>query len=49
MCIRDSITPVHEAWQASGVRDVPTYEAGEWGPDEANAMMAADGRRWRTL
>ena len=30
-------------------RDIPTYEAGEWGPREADAMMAADGRRWRTL
>ena len=43
------ITPVHEAWRASGERDLPTYEAGEWGPVEADRMMAADGRRWRTL
>ncbi len=43
------ITPLHEAWQASGTRELPTYEAGEWGPDEADRMMAADGRRWRTL
>ena len=43
------ITPVHEAWAASGAGSIPAYEAGEWGPDEANAMMAADGRRWRTL
>jgi glucose-6-phosphate 1-dehydrogenase len=43
------ITPIHEAWQAAGARDVPTYEAGEWGPREADAMMAADGHRWRTL
>src|SRR4051794_12614562 len=43
------ITPVHEAWHASGERDLPTYEAGEWGPVEADRMMAADGRRWRTL
>jgi glucose-6-phosphate 1-dehydrogenase len=43
------ITPVHEAWAASGAKAIPTYEAGEWGPDEADAMMAADGRRWRTL
>ena len=28
---------------------IPTYEAGEWGPPEADAMMARDGRRWRTL
>jgi len=43
------ITPVHEAWAASGASALPTYEAGEWGPEEADAMMAADGRRWRTL
>jgi glucose-6-phosphate 1-dehydrogenase len=43
------ITPVHQQWAASGVRALPSYEAGEWGPDEADAMMAADGRKWRTL
>ena len=43
------ITPIHEAWSASGATALPTYEAGEWGPKEADAMMAAEGRRWRTL
>jgi glucose-6-phosphate 1-dehydrogenase len=43
------ITPVHEAWQAAGAREIPAYQAGEWGPAEADAMMAADGRAWRTL
>ena len=43
------ITPIHDAWRASGTKDIPTYEAGEWGPPEADAMMKADGRRWRTL
>jgi glucose-6-phosphate 1-dehydrogenase len=43
------ITPVHEAWAASGASGVASYEAGEWGPQEADALMAADGRRWRTL
>jgi len=43
------ITPVHQAWAASAPRDLPAYEAGEWGPAEADAMMAAEGRRWRTL
>lgn len=42
------ITPVHEAWQASAT-PVAEYEAGEWGPKEAAALMAQDGRRWRTL
>ena len=43
------ITPVHEAWRASPAGDIPGYEAGEWGPPEADQLMAADGRRWRTL
>jgi glucose-6-phosphate 1-dehydrogenase len=43
------ITPIHEAWQAEPAGDVPGYEAGEWGPAEAQALMAADARRWRTL
>jgi glucose-6-phosphate 1-dehydrogenase len=43
------ITPVHEAWAASGATEIPAYEAGEWGPREADQLIAADGRRWRTL
>jgi glucose-6-phosphate 1-dehydrogenase len=43
------ITPVHDAWRASATPTLPMYEAGEWSPREADAMMAADGRRWRTL
>ena len=43
------ISPVHQAWQAEGLTELPTFEAGEWGPAEADAMMARDGRRWRTL
>jgi glucose-6-phosphate 1-dehydrogenase len=43
------ISPVHEAWTAERVSEIPTYEAGEWGPAESDAMMARDDRRWRTL
>jgi len=43
------ITPVLERWRASGQQDVPAYEAGEWGPRDADDMLAKDGRRWRTL
>jgi glucose-6-phosphate 1-dehydrogenase len=43
------ITPVHEAWNREEAAAIPTYEAGEWGPREADALMARDGRRWRTL
>jgi glucose-6-phosphate 1-dehydrogenase len=43
------ITPVHEKWATEKVESLPTYEAGEWGPAEADALMARDHRRWRTL
>ena len=43
------ITPLHEQWSREAAATIPTYEAGEWGPAEADAMMARDDRRWRTL
>ena len=42
------ITPVLQAWQAQG-GEIPMYEAGEWGPKEADELMERDGRRWRSL
>ncbi len=41
------ITPIHKAWEASGLKKIPTYEAGEWGPAEADALLAKDGHAWR--
>ena len=43
------ITPLHEAWAREPVHELPAYEAGEWGPSEADALIERDGRRWRTL
>jgi glucose-6-phosphate 1-dehydrogenase len=43
------ISPVHEAWQAEAAGRIPQYEAGEWGPAEADALLVGDGHRWRTL
>jgi glucose-6-phosphate 1-dehydrogenase len=42
------VTPINEMWR-SETADPPTYEAGEWGPPEADALIAKDGRRWRPL
>jgi glucose-6-phosphate 1-dehydrogenase len=41
------LTPVLEAWSAGDPRRFPNYEAGTWGPAEADAMMEGSGRRWR--
>jgi glucose-6-phosphate 1-dehydrogenase len=43
------VTPIHERWHAAHASAIPTYEAGEWGPPEADAFITKDGRRWRTL
>jgi glucose-6-phosphate 1-dehydrogenase len=43
------MTPVHQRWQEDAARSIPTYEAGHWGPPDADALLARDGRRWRTL
>jgi glucose-6-phosphate 1-dehydrogenase len=43
------ITPVHEEWRAKPAARIPTFEAGEWGPVEADRLIERDGRRWRTL
>jgi glucose-6-phosphate 1-dehydrogenase len=43
------ITPIHDTWREDASREVPSYEAGEWGPPEADALIAATGHRWRTL
>ncbi|HEV3235257.1 MAG TPA: glucose-6-phosphate dehydrogenase [Candidatus Dormibacteraeota bacterium] len=39
------LTGVIKAWQ--GVPDIPIYPAGTWGPEQADELMARDGRRWR--
>jgi glucose-6-phosphate 1-dehydrogenase len=43
------ITPIQQAWEQSGARWLPEYPAGSWGPVEAERMIQADGRTWRTL
>jgi glucose-6-phosphate 1-dehydrogenase len=43
------ITPVHEAWAVERDTQLSQYEAGEWGPRDADVLMQRDGRRWRTL
>jgi glucose-6-phosphate 1-dehydrogenase len=43
------IDPVIEGWQGDEAPPLETYEAGTWGPDGAEALLARDGRRWRRL
>jgi len=42
------ITPIEEAWAADKV-SLPTYAAGSDGPVEADALLAENGHKWRSL
>jgi glucose-6-phosphate 1-dehydrogenase len=39
--------PILEAWKTPPGRGLPIYEAGSWGPEAADALVARDGRVWR--
>ena len=41
------VEPVLAAWTQRPETPIPMYEAGSWGPAVADALLAADGRRWR--
>src|SRR5262249_2221224 len=41
------ITNIHQAWAAEGPREIPAYDAGTWGPPEAEQLLARDGHAWR--
>jgi len=43
------IQNVLDAWSAKPTRWLPLHPAGTWGPLEADRMIGADGRAWRTL
>ena len=41
------LMPVLEAWQHGPAPTFPNYDAGSWGPTEADTFIARDGRTWR--
>ena len=44
------IDQIEEAWhQSPEPPPMCSYPAGTWGPAEADALLAADGREWRRL
>ncbi|HEY9752307.1 MAG TPA: glucose-6-phosphate dehydrogenase [Coleofasciculaceae cyanobacterium] len=44
------LTPVLEAWDAPALPEaIPLYEAGTWGPVEAEFLLNRDYRNWRRL
>ncbi len=43
------IQPIIDAWKEAPRADIPKYEAGTWGPIEAEEFLRRDGRKWRRL
>jgi glucose-6-phosphate 1-dehydrogenase len=43
------VTPIIEAWADAPQPDFPNYEAGTWGPQAADELLARDGRKWRRI
>ena len=41
------VTPILEAWDTCQCPAFPNYPSGSWGPPEAQALLARDGRYWR--
>jgi len=43
------VDPFIDAWANGPAPDFPNYEAGTWGPPEADELIAREGRRWRRI
>ena len=43
------ITTILDAWDRDDAPPPVTYPAGTWGPPEADALIVAEGTRWRRL
>ena len=41
------IDSIASGWEATGTPDLALYRRGSWGPTEAAALLARDGRTWR--
>jgi glucose-6-phosphate 1-dehydrogenase len=40
-------TDILRAWENSGAKNLPIYEAGTWGPPSLDEFIKKDGRSWR--
>lgn len=42
------VTPILDSWNSIPPEDFPNYQSGTWGPEEAELLIARDGRSWIT-
>ncbi len=43
------VDPIIKRWEERAPEDFPNYEAGTWGPPEAQALVSQEGRSWNTI
>jgi len=43
------VDPILARWKEDGRKGLAFYEAGSWGPSEADSFIERDGRRWQRL
>src|ERR1700726_2934086 len=43
------VQPILDVWASDRTSFISSYPAGSSGPEEADALMSRDGRRWRAL
>lgn len=43
------IEPILDTWENRAPVDFPNYAPGSWGPEDAEALIAREGRNWITL
>jgi glucose-6-phosphate 1-dehydrogenase len=43
------VQPILDVWKALPPRSFPNYEAGSWGPKEADELLKRDGRHWENF
>jgi glucose-6-phosphate 1-dehydrogenase len=44
-----AVAPILDVWQSLPPRKFPNYAAGSAGPNEADDLLAKDGRAWRPV
>ena len=43
------VSPILDGWRSNSQARVYPYDAGSWGPPEADRLLQADGRTWRRI
>ncbi|MCX6353447.1 MAG: glucose-6-phosphate dehydrogenase [Candidatus Aureabacteria bacterium] len=41
-----ALAPILEVWDSTRATDFPNYQAGSWGPEEAEILISQDGHGW---